>query len=265
MRAAAVTLPSRLAARARLRLALLRTGRAYRGVDTTVAPSDGMFKGDLAAYFDVGASALAAIERSLANIDRGAPSTILDFACGHGRVLRFLRAAWPDALITASDVDRHATDFCARQFGAKPVYSREEFEGFGVGGPFDLIWSGSLLSHFDADRWPEVLRFFRRHLANDGVLVFSSHGELAAAILAGAECRPPVPARYGLQEPAAGTVVEQYRRRGFAFTPSPSPTFGLSVASRAWIEREAASAGLRVVRFEPAAWGRHHDVVTCMP
>jgi len=264
MRAAAVTLPSRLAAHARHRLALYRIGRAHRGVDTTIAPSDGMFKGDPAAYFEVGASALAAIERSLATTDRDPPSTILDFACGHGRVMRFLRAAWPDALITASDVDRGATDFCARQFGATPVYSREEMGDLRVGGPFELIWSGSLLSHLDAPRWPEVLGFFRRHLADDGVLVFSTHGDLSAAILDGHECRPPVPARYGLEATAAA-LVERYRRQGFAFAPSPTPSFGLSVASRAWVEEQAASTGLRVTRFEPAAWGNHHDVVTCVP
>jgi hypothetical protein len=64
-------------------------------------------------YFSVRLSALRAIEGAIAhsnaNFDVG---RILDFPCGYGRVLRFLRARFPAASITAYDIDPVALDFC---------------------------------------------------------------------------------------------------------------------------------------------------------
>ena len=41
--------------------------------------------------------------------------SILDFGCGFGRVLRMLKAAYPEARLTAADVKREGVDFCARR------------------------------------------------------------------------------------------------------------------------------------------------------
>ena len=51
---------------------------------------------------------------------------ILDLPCGHGRVLRYLSAAFPEAEITACDIMREGVDFCASTFGAIPVYSQDD-------------------------------------------------------------------------------------------------------------------------------------------
>ena len=246
---------------------MIRISRTYPGVSTVVSPRDAMWAGDVRAYFTVGASAQAAIERSLAAAHHGSPASVLDFACGHGRVARFMRSAWPDAALTASDLDPDGGDFCARQFGATSVPSHDPLDDLDVGGPFDLIWSGSLLTHFDAHRWPEALGWFRRHLAPDGVLIFSNHGALSAAILGGDDeqaRRLALPLRYGLRPEAAAKMAHDYEARGFGFAPEPNPLFGLSVASPEWVKRQVDAAALRVVRYEEATWADHHDVVTCV-
>src|SRR5262245_23377147 len=138
-------------------------------VDPTIAPDDGMFHRhfgeDVARshYAESGRSALRCIRAALVAADRD-PATIhriLDLPCGHGRVLRVLKAAYPRAKITACDLDRSGVDFCARQFGAEPAYSVEDPAKIPVTGPFDLIWCGSLLTHFDAPRWSGLLGRFR--------------------------------------------------------------------------------------------------------
>src|SRR3954447_17954814 len=90
----------------------------------TVSPHDLMFDSSWANYVMIGASGLRCIRRALRRTG-ATPQRILDFGCGHGRVLRFIRAAFPDAELTACDVDRDAVSFCARTFGAQPVYSND--------------------------------------------------------------------------------------------------------------------------------------------
>jgi trans-aconitate methyltransferase len=64
-----------------------------------IAAADEMFTGDPEAYFSVGRSALGCINVSLmaADLEPESVRTILDLPCGHGRVLRYLREAFPNA------------------------------------------------------------------------------------------------------------------------------------------------------------------------
>jgi SAM-dependent methyltransferase len=152
------------------------------GMDMTIAPDDGMFDHDygydlgLAVYLESGRSALAAVRAALAAAGKADVRRILDLPCGHGRILRVLKAAFPDADLVACDLDRAGVDFCARQFGAEPVYSTPDPARIPLDGPFDLIWCGSLLTHLDAPKWPGFLRALRDVLAPDGVCGFTTHG-----------------------------------------------------------------------------------------
>ena len=61
-----------------------------------VSPRDHMWLTGAQWYFEVGLSALQCMERSLP-ISNARPTATLDMRCGHGRVCRMLRAAFPDA------------------------------------------------------------------------------------------------------------------------------------------------------------------------
>src|SRR5207253_2279296 len=85
---------------------------------------------------------------------------------GYGRVTRVLRARFPDAAITVCDIDRAGVAFASARFGARGVCSLDDFRLLELGEAFDLIWVGSLITHF-----PELQtrRFFDclvRHLAS---------------------------------------------------------------------------------------------------
>src|SRR5215831_17887353 len=91
---------------------------ALSSVSTDISTADSMFEGDRNHYFSVGRSALRCIERAAETAGEDGFHSILDFGSGFGRVLRVLRAAYPDAEVAACDLSREALDFCASAFGA---------------------------------------------------------------------------------------------------------------------------------------------------
>lgn len=236
-------------------------------VSAEISPVDGMYEGVKEHYFGVGQSALRCIRLAMLASGKGSVGTILDMGCGHGRVMRTLRAAFPAARITACDVIREGVDFCARTFGAIPVYSCEALEDVRIEGPFDLVWCGSVLTHLRCDRVTRLLGLFASRLAPGGVLVFSTHGRLVVERLRrGAQL-------YGLEEPARRELLGQYDQDGFGYGDYPESLrqslglahYGISAASPAWIcaqiERLPA---VRLVTCLERAWDNHQDVFGCV-
>src|SRR5882672_2627015 len=95
-------------------------------ISDEIAPKDGMYNGNLTHYMGVGYSALRCIGSNLLVAGVAEPARILDLPCGHGRVMRALRAAFPAAEITGCDLDQDGVAHCGRVFGATGVVSEEE-------------------------------------------------------------------------------------------------------------------------------------------
>ena len=93
-------------------------------VECRISRSDIMYEGDMARYLRVGLSGLKAIEAAIQRCPRRAIKTILDFPCGAGRVGRYLAARYPEARITACDLDREGVDFCSEVLGMAISSSR---------------------------------------------------------------------------------------------------------------------------------------------
>jgi SAM-dependent methyltransferase len=224
-------------------------------VDSTISPRDAMYIGDGAHYFSVGLSALRAIEAA------GAPVSgrILDMPCGHGRVLRFLKARYPAAAIVACDLDADGVAFCADRFEAQPQQSSEDLGSLALPGPFDLIWCGSLVTHLDADAIAALLALFARALASSGVAVVTTHGELVADRLRAGDT-------YQLDLAAARAAVDAFDATGFGYADYPwSPGYGVSLTAARWIESAAEHAGLKVAHMIERGWDDHQDVVALVP
>ena len=128
-------------------------------------------------YFLVGIEGLRLVEDALATAGRPDPATILDLPCGYGRVLRMLRAAFPEAAITACDLDRGGVEFCERTFGVEGAFSERQLDELSLGRTYELVWCGSLLTHLPEEDARAALRALARHLAPEGLLVFTTHGE----------------------------------------------------------------------------------------
>jgi SAM-dependent methyltransferase len=232
-------------------------GVTITNVNTTVSPNERMPAEDLPGYLATGRSALKAVQLvEMAARKKGFVS-ILDMACGHGRVLRWLQAAYPDARLTACDLLQDGVDFCASTFGATPVYSTPSPAIEIFPDRYDLIWVGSLLTHLDADRWLAFMQLWHDLLAPDGVLVVTTHGELVAE-------RMRVGNLYGYPETSILRTLRTYRHAGFAFLEaSPEEIdYGISIAKPEWVVRRLLEhPDFRLVLYTEALWANHQDVV----
>lgn len=219
-----------------------------------IHPADNMLHFGLGHYFGVGLSAMRSIRPAVAAAGLK-PRRVLDFPCGYGRVLRFLVAAYPDAQFTASDLERDGVDFCARVLKARGIYSSENLREVELGEPFDLIWVGSLLTHFDEEKIKEAIRFFRENLTHGGLLVFTSHGSGPVYRMRHKTLD------YGLSEADESLLLASYERTGCGFAEYERGSgYGISLTSPEWIRRLMAGANWREVYFMDQAWDNHQDV-----
>lgn len=227
----------------------LRNEEDGDAVSRVISPHDTMLDaGGVDAYFDIGKSALAHCKRAL---DGRTPGRILDFPCGYGRVTRWFRHEWPEAEIHGVETDGKCLDFVKDTFEAVPLQADPRL-AMAIPGDMDLIFSGSLLTHFDEWQWRIYLEMCCDALAPDGVFLFTTHGRIASIL---AKKRHPV---YG-DLVDTRELFERQKASGFAYLPyDPAyPTFGISLSSPAWImallER---MPNIKIIGFEEGGWGQ---------
>jgi SAM-dependent methyltransferase len=228
-----------------------------------ISPNDGCFTHTLA-YFEEGLTAARFIRASLEAVPLTRPARevrrVLDLPCGHGRVLRWLQVAFPGAEITACDLDRDGVDFCAETFGATPVYSEPNPQELELPGSFDLIWVGSLLTHLDASRWHGWLDLFESALAEDGLLVFTTHGRGVADRTRRGDVPWPLDAAFNQR------LLAGYDEFGFGYQNYPhDPDYGLSLSSPSWVcSQIEGRPELRLLTYGELAWNGWQDIVSCV-
>jgi SAM-dependent methyltransferase len=221
------------------------------GLNPVLADGDTMFDGRSDHYLSVGLSGLRIIEEAL---EGTTPRSILDLPCGFGRVTRVLRARFPKAAITVCDLDHEAVAFSAAQFGATGAPSVEDFRNLSLGRRFDLIWVGSLLTHLPEMATRRFLDFAVRHMHAGSRLVVTTHGAHMAARLRAST--------YGLSEDAASGLIAECRISGYAYRGyDGDPSYGVSLASRAWFEHVLDGSPLALQFYRPRGWDRHQDAL----
>lgn len=229
------------------------------GVSREISPEDEMFLGDAEHYFDVGDSALHCVESALRSLHRRKETVgrILDLPCGHGRAMRFLRKAFPQARLTACDLNISGVEFCAKIFAAEPVISVEDVTRIPLPGEFDLIWCGSLLTHLSRNRCAAFLELFQRVLATGGILVFTLHGRSYEQTLVNGK---------DLSQLTAGQItalLAEYRQTGFGYVDYAGGTgYGFSLAHPSFVTSTLISApGWRLVGYHERGWDKRQDVI----
>jgi SAM-dependent methyltransferase len=231
------------------------------GVEQEIAEGDEMYMpGREGLYFQHAASALRAIRLALLPAGKGDPARILDFPCGHGRVMRMLRRAFPDAALTGGDLNADGVAFCERKFGATPVVSSLYPDEVEIGAKFDLVWCGSLLTHLDRDRWDGFFSLLTDAVDEGGVFVFTAFGRYPAdRIRRGEE-------RYQLDQQGMQKILAGFDRGGFGYSDYAGATLsGMTLTSPPWIcDRIVETPSLELVNYTERGWLRHQDVVACM-
>ncbi len=227
-----------------------------KNVSSRIYFNDGMYHGDGAHYFKVGLSAIHCIDEVLARAGSKNVEAILDFPCGSGRVMRFLRQRFPAARITACELATGPVQFCVRTFGAEPAFSSLNLDEVSLGKHFRLIWCGSLVTHLNEDGITALLRLFRRHLAPGGLMIFTTHGDFVARRI------PTQDFDYGLSQDQIHRIGISYPQTGYGFADYPGEKdYGVSLTSPEWIRsRVLEVGGLSEVFFKERGWDNHQDV-----
>ncbi len=100
---------------------------------------------------------------------------LLDFACGHGCVLRFLTTEMPAGNIYASDIKKDILQYVAREFDVPTIPSVWNPSDFKVKERFELIFVSSLFTHLPEELFTQWLTQLFSLLTPNGVLFFSTH------------------------------------------------------------------------------------------
>lgn len=233
---------------------------ALAGVSRAISPHDEMYGGNPDHYFDVGSSALHSIAAALFAARRREASIqqILDLPCGHGRVMRFLRKRFPQACLTACDLNASGVDYCAETFGAQPVHSRPEATDIPLpSATYDLIWCGSLLTHLSEPQCAEFIQLFHRLLRPGGIALFTTHGRRCAdELLSGKN-------RCGLDEAQITTLLAQYQNQGFGYVDYRDQSgYGISLSQPAFILRRfVQTPAWELLGYYESLWDKRQDVV----
>ncbi len=224
-------------------------------IDKTISPRDHMYNTGPAWYYMVGADGISAILRALAISSLHYPTRILDLPCGHGRVGRHLRAAFPQAEIVFADIDTDGADFCAAQFGGTAVYSQPDLSQVHLGDRYDLIWIGSLFTHVDQQRAETWLRHLSSLLAPCGVLVATIHGNWSKE----------VHRKHGafIGEAEWEEILRGYEATGWGYARYAGPDdYGASLCKASTvIEMAGRIEGVRILGYHERGWAGNHDVL----
>lgn len=186
--------------------------------------------------------------------------TILDFACGYGRITRILATRFPHATrIAASDIDAEAVAWCSRQFDVQGIVSSQDPTEVGLDDVNDLILCVSLFTHLPVKSWKPWLAKLGGALSKDGLLVMTIQ----------APERLAQTSRFGIASEALPPVQEQLDRTGIGFLAGPScgatfspakEEYGMTFVSDQYIHNCAAEVGLKVFTRLPCGLDNFQDI-----
>ena len=226
-----------------------------------ISPLDLMWEKDAKEYFEIAEAGLECVRRGLHAAESELAHRILDFGCGHGRVMRALRVGFPDAQLTACDLDEDGVRFCVERFGAHGVVSTADITRISLPDTYEVIWCGSVLTHLDVPQWKQLLGRFAGWLEPGGVLVFTTHGPRTAATLRAGRWS------YGLADHEIEVLLSRYDgAAGFGYVEYPGQTgYGFSISDPALVQEFlGAFEDLVLLAFEDGGWYRYQDAFSCM-
>ena len=222
----------------------------HNSVKRDISPDDEMYmsvKHNLPIYLHAGLTALISSHQALVSVSHcqdkfmcmPAPSRLLVLPCAMGREVRYFAAAYPQATIVAGDVNANMADWTAKQFGAHSFHSHADPNVVlsnltKTGGEFDLIWVGSLFTHFPQRLALKWLRVLIAVISKKGVLVFTTAGE---------RCKTHFEST---QEWSVLTRKYNENHGMYSFVPYNVPPPSVTKDSRSWIK---ADWGMSMVSF----------------
>ena len=239
--------PAKIPPSARFKIALLCIEDARQNINWAVMPGDHMMAQNQVHYSDVGELAMRVIFAAQILANSAPPKTVLDFACGSGRVTRWLRAMYPAAEIWVSDVREDSLKFCAEAFDVENWLSNADISTVEAPQSFDLIWSGSLLTHLSEEKCRLLFKKFRDWLAPGGLCVVTTHGRRVVSNMISKK-QKYIPIERNEE------VLAELASKGFSYVPYGNQPVGFSVNTLDWLQHTTAELGVRMIAMSENAW-----------
>ena len=216
---------------------------AAQKIDETVSPHDDMLYSAalMAPYLQIGISALEVIAEAMLLAKRTHFARVLDLPCGGGRVTRHLVKFFYDAEIFVSDIEKPKQDFVVSQFGARGIDIPQDFS---VASPrhYDLIFVGSLVTHFNAAMFIRTMNYCVDALSPEGLLVLSTHGRFVAA-----KARPQ--GQDGISAAIRNAIDAGFLQDGFGYVEMEhdrkryGTSYGASFSTPSWVMQQMQQRG----------------------
>ncbi|MCJ2140505.1 class I SAM-dependent methyltransferase [Methylobacterium sp. E-066] len=255
-------------------------------IDLTITEHDDMrHQSDLnlEEYLNVGLSAVKIITEAMMLAGRCEFDSVLDLPCGGGRVTRHLRTFFPESTLFVADIDENKEQFAVRQFGAEKFSFHRNYIG-NPGRKFDLLFSGSLLTHFDLPMFDRALQYFVEALNHGGLAILTLHGRNCArhAMAQHAEAKSLFSTRrrairiknllfrfkYSANLDPDIALNKHFMRRGFGYFACPlwtamyGQSYGGSFTAPSWaINRIESRADCRILGYKEMSFANYQDVV----
>lgn len=225
-------------------------------VNQNIDEKDGMLHGQRDYYFATGKSAMTAILKTMKMANRSPHSItrVMDYACGYGRVLRWIMAGFSHAKVIGCDIDAKAVASTQAILGADTRILNIKLD-CALDAPVDMIWVGSLFTHLTEEESLRVLRYLRFHLAPGGLATITTHGNLVEARVRSRE------RTYNLTEIGITKLLRCYDKTGYGFAAyDDEGEYGISIVTTRRMTEIIEAAGFKVIFFEPHGWVKHQDV-----
>ncbi|WP_052481246.1 class I SAM-dependent methyltransferase [Gilvimarinus agarilyticus] len=131
----------------------------------------------LSQYYNVGLQQFSAAQQILELLypEGRDKLTMLDFACGYGRLLRFMSQYLPRHNLYAAEIQAGALAYVKETFKVSTIASHGAAEDFQPPMQYDVIWVASLFSHLPKTLFRDWLARLHQSLSPEGVLCFSVH------------------------------------------------------------------------------------------
>ncbi len=177
--------------------------------------------------------------------------SMLEFACGYGRLTRHFVFMLPPARITSSDIDPGAVAFVCDRFGVDGFVSTTAPTELRHDRRYQLIVVVSLFSHLPLDSWGAWLAQLHALLEDGGLLLFSTLGTYAYDVNIPSEARDrfasPVDGfHYDTDNETRGRLSGEH--------------YGITYVDEAFVRRTVADAfDGELVTFVPRALNEFQD------
>jgi SAM-dependent methyltransferase len=113
----------------------------------------------------------AKIAKNLINVD---PARILEFGCGIGNNIKYLKNSFPDAVIAGCDISQKSIDLAAQQ---NPEVEFVNIEGLSEThfGSYDLVFIANVFHHIQPEQRINTMLLLKKLLKKDGRLIIFEH------------------------------------------------------------------------------------------